>query len=431
MRRSLRVATLVTPLAAAFLPAQDTVSLRALHEAAMARDARAGARDLLHTASRLRDQVIAGDRYARPLLAGQLTHQSDVTALPVRLPGSDVPTPPFTRYQAVLELDQPLYDAGAVRARRSVERARTTEADADVQARLYGVTAEVNAALFTLLLQQAQEDALAETLAVFDAQLAEARVRVAEGAALARDTSLLVAERLRMEEQRELLRTRRNVARAQLRSLTGRDVGERPALPALDAFAAARPATLGDDTPRTRPEFGRFEATRARLAEEVRATAVESRPRVSAFVQGGFGRPGLNQLRPDTDAFYLAGVRVAWRPLANRDAERSAEALRVQQRLIDLEAQAFADQLTRVVLADLADIERLDALVGSDRAQLAARAEVARVAQLELDEGIITTAQWITPQAELADARLAAARHDVERAYAWARLYTTLALPLP
>lgn len=407
----------------------DTLSLRALHEAALLRDARAGSAQLLRVAGDARDAVIARDRFADPLLGGQLTHQSDVTAVPLRLPGNDIPSPPFTRYQVTLELDQPLYDAGAVSARRAVERARTHEADADLLARLYGLTNEVNAAVFTVLLQQAHDDALRATDTVLAQRLAETRQRVNEGAALARDTSLLIAERLRLQEQSEAVRSRARVARAQLQALTGATLPERAAAPTL--LSLDRLTTLATSTPRTRPEFARFDATRARLADEVRASAVEGRPRVSAFVQAGIGRPGLNQLRPDTDAFYLAGVRVSWRPFARRDVAHNAEALRAQQRITTLEEQAFADQLARVVLGDVADIERLEAQLVRDRALVATREEIARVARLELDEGLITTAQWIAVQADLTDARLSAERHLVERTWAWARLYTTLGLPLP
>ena len=412
--------------------APDSLSLRALHEAAMARDPRAAVPELLRASRDLRDQVIAGDRFARPLLASQLTHQSDVTALPIRLPGSDVPTPPFTRYQVALELDQPLYDAGAVQARRAIERARSTEAEADLHSRRYGVTTEVDAAVFTLLLQQVQRDVLRESRAVIERRLEEARLGVREGVVLPRDTSLLLAERLQVDEQLGVVAARTRVAREQLRALTGReitgDVAVAEVLPPADGSAPM--ATL-ERTPRTRPEFARFEATRARLAEEARATAVEARPRVSAFVQAGVGQPGLNQLRPDADAFYLGGVRVSWRPLAGRDAHRNAEALRLQQRIVAQEEQAFAEQLARVVLADRAEIDRLDTLAARDAERIAARAEVERVARLELDEGLITTADWIKAYAELAEARLVARRHEVERAYALARLHTTLALPLP
>ncbi len=424
------VALLLAPsLAARPAKAQDTISLRALHEAAIARDARAGAAELIRQQGALRDRVIASDRLAQPQLNAQATHQSDVTAVPLRLPGNEIPTPPYTRYQLTLDLDQPLYDAGSVSARRAVERSRTTESEAELRTRLYGLTFEVNAAVFTLLLQQEQRDELLAVQRALDQRLAETRLRVREGAALGRDTSALLAERFQVDEMLDAVASRRAAAASQLAALTGRtiDVNRTVAVP---GFSPASPRADAA-TVRARPEFARFEATRTRLAEEVAATAVESRPRVSAFVQAGVGQPGLNQLRPDADAFYIAGVRAAWRPFASRDAGRRAEQLRVQQRITDLEEKAFAELLARAATTDSAEIERLTALAERDAQVIAARTEIERVARLELDESLTTTAQWITAQTDLAEARIAARRHTVELALAWARLHTTLGLPLP
>jgi outer membrane protein TolC len=413
--------------------AQDTLSLRALHDAAIARDARSGAATLIRQQGALRDRVIASDRYAQPQFNAQATHQSDVTQLPLRVPGTDIPTPPFTRYQVSLDLDQPLYDAGSVNARRAVERTRTNESEADLRARVYGITFEVNATVFTLLLQQEQQQELRAVRRALEQRLAETRLRVSEGVALGRDTSALLAEQLRVDELLDLVVSKRAAAASQLASLTGRTVSAHtPIALANMAGTETLPSAPVDALRlRERPEFARFDATRARLAEEANATAVDARPRVSAFVQAGMGQPGLNQLRPDSDAFYIAGVRAAWRPFASRDAERRAEQLRVQQRITDLEEKAFAEMLARASTADAEEIERLTTLIERDVQVIAARTEIERVARLELDEGLTTTAQWITVQTDLAEARIAAKRHTVELALARARLFTTLGLPLP
>jgi hypothetical protein len=318
-RTSLLVASLlVTHAMARVAVAQDTLSLRALHEAAIARDARAGAAALIRQQGALRDRVIASDRIAQPQLNAQATHQSDVTALPLRIPGSDIPNPPYTRYQLTLDLDQPLYDAGSVSARRAVEQRRTDEGEAELRARLYGLTFEVNVSVFTLLLQQEQRDELLAVQRALDQRLAETRLRVREGAALGRDTSALLAERLRVDELLGAVASRRAAAASQLASLTGRTVDDKATLAIAGLASSAASAVARHDAANTRarPEFARFDATRARLTEEVAATAVDGRPRVSAFVQAGVGQPGLNQLRPDADAFYIAGVRAAWRPFA-------------------------------------------------------------------------------------------------------------------
>jgi outer membrane protein TolC len=407
------------------LIAQDTVSLSRLHADAIARDARSQTPALLRSASALRDRVITTDRFAQPQLNAQATHQSDVTEVPIRIPGSNIPTPPFTRYQLTLDLDQPLYDAGAVAARRAVERGRLGEAESDVALSLYKLRFDVNAALFTALLYQEQLDALDATRAVIDQRMLEATARVREGSALARDTSTIHAERLRTEETRAEAASRHRSALRVLSNLTGRHFDPRVRLVAPPVEVDSAPLA------KQRPEFARFDAVRGRLELEARAAAVDARPRISAFMQAGVGQPGLNQLRPDTDLFYTAGVRATWRPLARHDASRRAEQARLQQRVTDLEERAFAESLERATFTDREDIAALEAAIVRDAQLTRVREEIEQVARLEFEEGAVTAAVWVAAQSDVLAAHIAARRHLVELAYARVRLLTTLGAPLP
>ncbi len=405
--------------------AQDTVSLQQLYVDAMSRDARSQTTALLRSSFALRDRVLATDRFAQPQLNAQTTHQSDVTEVPIRIPGSNIPTPPYTRYQLTLDLDQPLYDAGAVAARRAIERGRLGEAESDVALQLYRLRFDVNAALFSALLQQEQLDAIDATRTVVDERMREATARVKEGSALARDTNTIRAELLRLEEARAEVIARHRSALRVLSSLTGRSFD--PAVRLAAPIVRAGPAVMTTQ----RPEYARFDATRNRLELEARAAAVDARPRISAFVQAGVGQPGLNQLRPDTDAFYLAGVRATWRPLARHDAGRRAEQARVQQRITDLEERAFSESLERGTYADREEISSLEAALVRDALLVRVREDIERVARLEFEEGAVTAAVWVAAQSDLLSAQIAARRHNVELAYARVRLLTTLGAPLP
>lgn len=412
--------------------ARDTLSLGALHDAAATRDARSAMPTLLRDASALRDRDIVTDRRLRSVVNAQATHQSDVTTLPVRIPGSDVPTPPYSRFQLTLDLEQSIYDASATPARRAVERARLGEAESDVNVQLHRLRQDVNVAVFTTLLLQ---ERLAELDVVRDdigQRLTEARARVREGSALSRDTSTLVAERLRIDETHAEVDANRRAALTTLGSLTGRTYD--PASPISVQSVSPREEdardTVGTAIPRARPEFHRFEATRRRIAEEARAVQVENRPRLSAFAQAGVGRPGLNQLATDTDPFYIVGVRASWKPFERGTVQRREEQLHVQQRLTDLEERAFAEALHRATATDREEIARLEAARARDAELIAARADVERVARLEYEEGAATAAAWIATRTALMEARFTARRHAVELEYARARLLTTLGLPL-
>lgn len=422
-------------LAAALLLApvqQDSLSLSWVHARAVAADPRSRQADQLAAASAQRSEVLRTARLPQLALRAQATHQSDVTR--VELPGANLtpPIPPHDRWQAIVQADQLLYDGGLVNGKVALESARLVEQQAGVRAAQYTLRGEAEAAFFgAWLLQErlAELDAVTDDLAT---RLAEVRARVREGIALPRDTAAIEAERLTVMRRRAEAEAQRQAAIAVLSRLTDTTLASTAllAVPMLsrevDAIAAGALDTL-----RHRPEFAHLRATQHRLEQEAVLARVENRPTLTAFVEGGVGRPGLNQFNPDPAAFWQGGVRVSWRPWTWRSAERSAEALRAQRDVVAADEMALADRLSRAVEADLAMIRHLRAGFADDARLVTLRAEIERAAMAELAEGIITAARYVEARTDLAEARLAERRHRAELARAEAAFLTTLGIMLP
>lgn len=428
-RRALTLA-LVALGSATHARAQDTLSLGALQAAAVQRDPRAAQPELLRAASSQRLTTLDMERRPQLALNGNASHQSDVTQIALRLPGSSVPTPPKDRWQATLDLQQMVYDGGSIAARQSVERARLAESAAAVDAALYRLRGEVNGAFFAAYLLQQRTQEFDALLTDLDARLQLARSRVLNGAALPRDTSAIVAEQLRALLARDEALSARRAALAVLERLTGRTIAANVVLPlpSLGAEVARTQSEGRVDALRARPEFTQFALTRARLDREAALTHVENRPRVLAFGQAGLGRPGLNQFRTDPDEFWQAGLRVEWRPWTWRSAERATEALRLQQRIVTSEERALAEQLARAVESDLADMQRLRDALASDERLVALRTDIERQSRAQFTEGVITAAEYVETRTDVVEANLTLQRHRAELAQAEARYLTTLGL---
>src|SRR5204862_4746454 len=82
-----------------------------------------------------------------------------------------------------------------------------------------------------------------------------------------------------------------------------------PALEPRVAEARAR-----QDSIAARPELARFERIRDELARQADVIAAQTKPRVSAFVRGGVGKPGLDILSTRFEPYWLGGVEVHWNP---------------------------------------------------------------------------------------------------------------------
>ena len=89
-------------------------------------------------------------------LSAKASYQSDVTEIPVDLPGIDIRGIRKDQYQAMLQLDQVVWDGGNIRARKEVTRA-TSEVDKQkLEVDMYAINERVNQLFFGILLLKEQ-----------------------------------------------------------------------------------------------------------------------------------------------------------------------------------------------------------------------------------------------------------------------------------
>lgn len=422
-------AALALLLAAA--PARDTLRLADLQRAAAAADPRVRQFGLAETAAGLRIDILGARRLPRLEVRGEGTRQSDVTTIPLQLPGAQPPVPPKTRYQAALDVDQLLYDGGEIARRRGVERARLAEEQAGVRAALFALREEVNEAFFAAFLLQERRAEVDALITDLEARLETVRDGVRAGAALPGDTAAVRAELLRAGLQRAELDAGRRAALAVLAELTARPVapGDVLSLPSLGDEVSRVRAAGGAEGVRARPEYARFESTRERLRREAAVIGARQRPRVSAFGQAGVGRPGPFLLFSDEISdFWMVGVRMRWQPWTWGTDRRDRELLEVQRQIADTEEAAFTARLRRQLQDDLAAIDRLEAALADDDRIIALREQVERQSRRQFDERVITADQYVDARTDVYEARVARDRHRVELARARARYLTTLGI---
>lgn len=420
----MRILLLALSLGALPAAAQDTLTLPELHDAALARDPRTRQAALQAEATRLRLRSIRAERLPQVGLRAEATHQSEVAALPLTLPGGATPPePPADRVEAALEASVLLYDGGLGTRRRAAEEAQLEVTRAQLAATLFPLRAEVNESFFAAYLLQERLRETATLVEDLEARLATVRSLVRGGAALPGDTAALLAAILRAEQDRAQLAADRRAALSVLRQLTGRSLSghDRLVLPDLDAVLA----TGGVGRP-GHPQLAVFAAQRARLERDARLVGARVRPQVSAFGQLAYGTPGLAQFDRDPHEYWLAGVRLRWSPWDWGSTRREREIIRMQQLVLSVEEMAFADRLQRQVADESETITRLREAIAVDERIIALRAQVERQAAAQLAERAITADRYVDARTDLQEARVARDRHRAELVRAQAQYLTTL-----
>ena len=422
------VPALLLLLPASTALAQDSLSLARLQASAVRHDPRGRELELLTEQSRMRQRNLDAERRPTLSLQGQAQYQSDVTTIPITLPGGQaVPIPAHDTYDAHVAAQQPVYDPSRT-PRRAVEDAQLAESRARLRVALFGVRQNVNDLYFTALRTQSQLAELSTAIIDLDAQLRVAEARIKEGAALPSEEMTLRAELLRRRQSEAELRGIRTATLGALADLTQvvTDGTSALGMPELSVQVADARSKVVDV--RARAEYEQFARTRDVLARQEDASSAADKPRLSAFGRVGYGRPGLNQLSRTFDSYYLGGVQLQWTPFTWGTTSRDREVIALQRRMVWAEEQNFTDNLRRGVTQELAAIDRLGATLAMDDEIIALRERIAAETRVRFGEGVVTSAEYVDKDTDVLGARTARALHRVELAQARAHFLTTLGI---
>ena len=239
-------------------------------------------------------------------LSGKATYQSDVTKLPVDVPGIDIKSMPKDQYQVMLEVSQNIWDGGDIRSKKQLTRA-TSEIDRGKQeVDMYALNDRVNQLYFGILLldeQLKQNQLLQEDLGRTHQQVSN---YIANGIANQSDLDAVSVEILNTKQKRIELESSRQAYLSMLSIFIGKEIASGTTL--------EKPTDTFESTSlvNNRPELRWFDAQGGQLNVQESSLKTRFRPRFALFVQGAYGNPGLNMLKDDFSAYYVAGVRMSW-----------------------------------------------------------------------------------------------------------------------
>ena len=344
-------------------------------------------------------------------LNGQASYQSDVTKVPVNIPESPLRIEPIDKdwYKITLDLNQVIYDGGATGKSKSLEEIENELQKQDIETSLYQLNGQVIQVYFSILALHKNLELLESHEKVVTARLDEVIVAVEAGSVLESNADILRAELLKLQQKKTELTVRRRYSYKILSELVSEEIP--------DGTVLEVPGNMGSLPPRgaQRPEYALFDHRQRKLEATKEMTAVAEIPKLMAFGQLGYGRPGYDMLNNEFDDFYMVGLRLQWDLWNWGKVKNEKQVLDIQKEIVTTNRDAFTRSLTIEQQHKLSEIGRFEEMIKHDEQIVPLRDKIAGTAASQLRNGVITSTEYLAEQNAATEARMMLEIHQLQQ----------------
>ena len=358
------------------------------------------------------------------MVNGQVHYQSDVTKTPfqdVSIPG--IPTMPTVAkdwYKISLDVNQVIYDGSLTGRQKELEEINLEIDQQNIDIELYKLKARVSQIYFNVLLLRENIKIIELHNNILTAKLKDVESGVQNGTILASNADILKAEIIQIEQ-----------------SLAELHIGIQTSIDILNEFTAM---DLNTETEfkmpdisidiknylNSRPEYFLFTLQQNKLEASKKVLGSKLLPRLSAFGQAGYGRPGYDMLKNEFDDFYMIGARLHWNIWDWNHSGKEKDILDLQSKIINTQKETF-DKNIRIDLQNkIAEIKKIEEMISRDIQIIELRQKISKSTSSQLDNGVITSTEYLTELNAESKSKLDLQAHKIQMVKAKLDYKTTI-----
>lgn len=340
-------------------------------------------------------------------LGAQATWQSEVTSLPVTLPGIPIPRLNKDQYKVQLELTQLIYDGGRIRSQADIVR-KSREVDVnDWKVQMYEVYARVDELYFGILLLDHQLEVNRLLLDDLNRNLEVLKAGMLYGVATQTDVDEVTVAILEAGQQQIGLQSGRVAYCTMLAWLTGMELND-------DTHLTVPAAAIPQQWINRRPELALIDAGIALNNGRNRQLSAMNMPVLSAFVQGVYGRPGLNMLKNEFGPGFVGGIRINYNFGSLYTLKKDRLSLSAANEMLENRRETFLFDTDMRLIAQKQELKRVYDLMRQDDEIIRLRTDIVAAAEMKLKNGTILTSDLLRDISARNSAIQQKVMHDIE-----------------
>ena len=339
-------------------------------------------------------------------LSAKASYQSEVTEIPFTLPGATIKSMSKDQYSAVVQLDQTIWDGGATKSQKEGIKAQAALEKSKLDVDIYTLKERVNQLFFGIVLlneQLLQTEILKRDL---ERSYKQVSAYMQNGMANQSDIDAVKVEQLNTLQRETELASNREAFISMLSAMVGEQISTQATF--------EKPVTQGYSKENKRPELELFQAQSLFYESQASMVAAKNRIKAGAYIQAGYGRPGLNMLNAEFSPFYIAGVKVAWNLGGFYTKKNELRLIDISKKATDNQKEIFLYNANLKSTQQDVAINKIKRLMERDDELITLRENIKRAAEAKLENGTISVSELLREINLLDIARTNRAKHEIE-----------------
>ncbi|MFZ1263404.1 MAG: TolC family protein [Chitinophagaceae bacterium] len=322
-------------------------------------------------------------------LSGQATYQSAVSGVEIPIPGISIATVNKDQYKFLADINQLIYDGGVIKDQKRVQELNAETEQQKLEVELYKLKERINQLFLGVLFLDEQRKQVDLIRTDLNAGLKKVEAQVNNGVAFKSNLNVLKAEILKADQRMIEL----NATRKGLIDVLGLFINQ--SLP--ENIQLEKPlvemAVINNEI--QRPELKLFSMQEKLIGGQIKLIDSKNKPRAGFFLQGGYGKPGLNFLKNEFAFFYTTGLRLNWNfgGLYTKQNEKNLVAL--NQKSLTVQKEVFLLNTGTQLKQQQSEIDKLQKLIATDQEIIDLRIKVKEAAKAQLENGVITANDYL------------------------------------
>lgn len=339
-------------------------------------------------------------------ITAQATYQNDVTQFPVKLPNVNVEPLSKDQYKVFADVSQTIYDGGNIRNQKNLAKIQSEVQTIQTEVELDKLKERINQLYFGILQTNKQWTQLQFTKLDIKEGIKKAEAQLKNGAIFRSNLDVLKAELVKIEQKEiELQAIKQNFVQM-LSYFIKKNIDENTQLETPEKILLTKN--------NNRSELKLFDAQKQLLETQRKIINTKNTPKLGAFFQGGYGKPGFNMLKNEFDLFYIGGVRLNI-PISGFYTQKNDLALlESQSQDIEIQRENFLFNQNFIEIQQRNDLEKIQNLIDKDNELIELRKNIKTASLAQLENGVINTNDYLREVTAEEQAILTKITHEIQ-----------------